>query len=189
MQRCALAFLAVSLTLPSIAAALPIVSVDADPNLPGVQTTRSVELGDSFDVAISVEAVDAAHPLHAFELVLAHGDVLGGASVALGDFLGADAFLIPGAPSPIGVEIAAARLGPEGSAGAGVLAIVHFAALALGTSPLDPLDVLLAEPFGVPLATDAIHGATIEVVPEAATGALLFAALAALAGARRARRI
>jgi len=175
----------VGLALAGDGRALPVLFVDADPAVAGIQDARSVGIGESFDVAIAIEAVDAPHPLHAFELVLAHGTQLGDASVTLGTFLGPDALSIAGGPSPEGVEIAATRLGPEGRSGAGVLAIVHFAALAPGTSPLDLLDVLLSEPFGMPLAVDATHGATIEVVPEAATGALLFAGLAALAGARR----
>lgn len=180
------ALLWVGLALPGAATALPILSVDADPALPGVQSERAVALGAFFDVAIFVEAVDSDHPLHAFELTLAHGTSLDGPVVTLGDFLGVDALLILAAPSSAGFEIAATRLGPEGRNGAGVLAIVRFSAGALGSSPLDLNDVVLSEPFGLPLATESIRGASIRVVPEVETGVLLLTGLVALARRRSA---
>ena len=171
--------------LPGIAAATPILSIDADPGQPGIQSTRSVAVGSSFDVLVWIEEVEAAHPLHAFELVLSHGAASNVSSVTLGAFLGAGALLLPGASVPGGVEIAATRIGPGGSSGAGALAIVHMTALALGSASLDPLSVLLSEPFGVPLAATSLQGATIQVVPEAGTAALLLAGLLAIATRRR----
>lgn len=170
---------------PFAAGAAPIVSVDADPDLPGVQDVRAVSLGAAFEIAVWIEAVDPGDPLHAFELALTHGPHLSVTAVSLGDFLGLDALLFHAETSPDGAEAAATRLGPEGRAGAGSLLRVGLVATALGSSALDLSGLRLAAPFGVPIEIEALRGAVIRAVPEAATGSLLLAGLLALAARRQ----
>lgn len=190
MFRCASRAIAcvAGLSLPAAAAALPILSVDTNPSLAGVQATRTVARGDSFEVAIWIEAVDAANPLHAFELVLTHGATIAVSSVALGNFLGIEALVVHDEILPGAAELAATRVGPLGSDGAGVLVRADFAAIELGTSALALEAVLLSEPFGVPLAVAALHGAQIHVVPESATASFLVGGLVALVASRHAMR-
>ncbi|MBR9910696.1 MAG: hypothetical protein GYB33_10150 [Gammaproteobacteria bacterium] len=190
------------------ASAMPILSVDADPNTAGVQAARSVEVGDSFSVDIWVSGLSPPPGLEGFDftllfdssLVAATGVVSGGffpvplvlvTSLAPGGVRYAELALPLPPPAPLPVP---APLTPP--AIEGLLATVSFDALSSGNDSFtfDPFLTVLSGPFGFPLTFDSA-AATITItnpnagtLPTPATGLLLVLGLLGLRLARKTTR-
>lgn len=155
--------------------ALPVVSVDADPSMAGIQSVVEVPDGSSFDVDIVISGVEAGDPLNAFELdLLFDSSVLTATSVVDGGFLLDPVFQVQNIVGMVSVEFAEATLLPAGAVGSGVLATVSFDTAGLGTSVLDLENVKLSAPFGVRIpAAEVVDGsAVVEVIPEPGSTAL-----------------
>ena len=183
---CGAAIVALALGAGGDARAVPLLAVDADPSQPGLQDVRIVSVGSSFDVFVTISNVEAAHPLHAFELSLGYDAlVLAATDADLGAFLVAPVLVVENDATPPAVRFAATTLGPLARDGAGELLSIHFDAIALGTSILSLASVILAEPFGDEIVPFELLGATIQVVPEPATGVLLVMGLGAIASRPR----
>jgi hypothetical protein len=166
--------------------ALPILSVDTDPLLAGIQAERTVILGDLFDVDLVITDVEASDPLHAYELDLGFDpSVIGALTLSPGPFLGAPTFELQSEIEAGAVQYAVTRIGPAGATGAGVLISLRFEARALGTSVLDLSNVLLSAPGGVPiLGFEQFDGAiTVGPIPEASSVLLLVVGGALVVGA------
>jgi hypothetical protein len=194
MQRHGQVAVALALLLAAPAArAVPIVSVDADPGLPGVQDTRSVVEGERFDVDVVISGIEAGAALHAYELDLDFDPALL-AAVALVDtaFLGASTFTLESDLLAPDFNFAQTIVGQAGVVADGVLLTLRFDATHAGESLLDLNDVLLSAPRGVPIALAGIADARIVVrpVPEPRGTRLFLAgsALVALALTRLQRR-
>jgi hypothetical protein len=144
------------------ALAIPFVEVDTDPLAPGVQASRTVAPGESFDVDIVI-TVDALAPLNAFELdLLFDASVLSALAVADGGFLAAPRFVIEADVAAPDVNLAIFTLGPGAVTGFGVLGSIHFEAAAAGTSALALANVKLSGPFAGPIPALLVDG-SIEV--------------------------
>jgi hypothetical protein len=162
------------------ASALPIVSVDADTTLAGVDSSRTVMGGSTFSVDIVISGVDAGSPLNGFEFDLFFDpSVLTATSVVDGGFLLAPVFQVQNSVGVMSIEFAEVTLLPDGASGSGVLATIVFEAALAGNSALDLQNLLLAAPFGVPIETDGIADGSISIagsnpIPEPSSG-LLFA--------------
>ncbi|HXK22641.1 MAG TPA: hypothetical protein VMS55_08200 [Myxococcota bacterium] len=177
------------LAVPAISPAAPIVAIDADPTVAGVQASRTVAAGSAFEVDLVVSDVSAASPVQSFQIELG---VSSGAVTALdaldGAFLEAPVLTLQEIVTPSSVQFAQISADPSGASGSGVLARFLFDATAPGDAALTLPTLLLSAPFGVPIFVGEIRGANVAVaaVPEP-TGALLFAVglVAARAAARR----
>lgn len=177
------------------ASALPVVSVDVDPDTPGIQASRNVGPASSFEVDIVVDGIDTSTPLNGFEFdLLFDAAVLTATSVVDGGFLLAPVFVVQEDIGAVSVEFAEVTLGPFGATGGGVLATVGFDAVGLGSSDLDLENVVLSAPFGVRIPTDAIEDGVIvvgdettPVIPEPAS-AVVFGVGCLLVGRRLRRR-
>jgi hypothetical protein len=172
------------------ASAAPLLALDFDLLLPGVQSSASIAPGESLTVEIRISGVDAGAPLNAFELDLGFDPAVASAtSAAIGSFLVPTVLAIENAIGPNDVGLAAATLGPGAAFGEGVLATVLFEGLAAGTSVLSLDDVILSSPFGAQIAGVTLQGGTLHVVPEPTTALLVGLGVAVLTFAsRRARR-
>jgi hypothetical protein len=156
------------------AQALPLVSVDVDPDAPGVQSTRTLTLGSLVSIEILVSDVEASQPLHAFELDLAFDSAIALAiSVASGGFLGSPSVVVESDFAAPDVSFAQTRLGTSGVSGAGRIVVIGFEAAGLGTTLLSLSNVLLSAPDGVPIPDLALADASLTVVPEPAPALLL----------------
>jgi len=160
------------------AQAAPIVAVDTDPGTPGVQSSSDLFDIASFSVDIVISGVEASAPLQGFEFDLDFDPVLLVAvSVVDGGFLLAPTFVVQNDIGVMSVEFAELTLLPAGASGSGVLATIGFDVIGDGTSALDLNDVVLAAPFGVPIATAGIFDGAVSVgknpIPEP-TADLLF---------------
>jgi len=180
------ALLLLSTTAQALPIISPTVSIDADPNTAGVQSSITVHHGDTFDVDVWISDVDASTPLNGFEFDLffdaAH---LSAVSVVDGGFLAAPVFTFQNTIGAVSVEFAEVTLGPGGASGSGALATISFLVQGpQGASALDLQNVVLSASFGVPIATAAIVDGAVGVVPEP-TGAVLFAVGLLVAGSRR----
>jgi hypothetical protein len=188
-----LRLLAAALVLLSAAPALavPLVFLDTDPLASGVQESRTVAPGESFDVDIVV-LLEAWNPLNAFELdLLFDASVLSALAVADGGFLASPSVVFEADVTAPDVNFAAFTLGPGEASGLGILGKVHFEAAAAGTSELVLADVKLSAPFGVPLPAALRHGSirVVPAVPEPRAAALFALGCALVArGLRRPRR-
>lgn len=184
MLTAALVAVSALLFVSAAAQALPIVSVDADPNTAGIQSTINIQNGDSFDVDIVISGVDAASPLNGFEFDLFFDPVrLAATGVVDGGFLSAPVISIQNVIGAMSVEFAEVSLGAIGASGSGTLATISFVAQGAGDSLLDLQNVLLSAPFGVQIA-GAVNDGSVGVVPEP-TGAMLFAVGFLVASRRR----
>lgn len=180
--------LAVALLAAAPAArAVPIVSVDADPTIAGIQTTRTVAKGEVFDVDIVISGIEASAPLHAYELDLDFDPAIL-ASVALTDsgFLGTSTFTLESDLLAPDVNFAQTIVGQDGVVDDGVLLTLRLAAVEVGESALDLNDVLLSAPRGVPIEVAGVFDARIVVsapVPEARSLVQFLAGFAVVATA------
>lgn len=170
------------------ASAIPVVSVDADPATSGIQAFAAVPGGVAFDIDVVVTGVEASAPLNAFEFDLMFNSlILDALSVADGGFLLDPVFILQEEVGMVSVEFAEATLAPVGASGDGVLAKITFDPISLGTSDLDLENVLLSEPFGIPIPAGTPEDGEILVTPEPSTASLVGLGVLALsfAGARR----
>lgn len=172
--------------MPAIA--LPIVSIDTDPGSSGVQSSTTVDLNAIFVVDIVISDVQSPSSLNGFEFdLLFDPSVVQALDVVGGTFLLPSVFTIQEIIGGVRVEFAEVSLGPFGATGSGVLASVELRGFAEGTSLLSLENVLLAQPFGIPLPVGEIRGGQASVaqagtpIPEP-TGALLFTAGALVVG-------
>lgn len=187
------------------ASAMPILSVDADPNTAGIQAARSVEVGDSFSVDIWVSGLlppqvppQPLNGLGGFDFTLLFDPSLVAATgVASGGFL--PALLLPPPPFPLpgpgGLRYAEVSFLPATEV-EGLLATVSFDALSSGNDSFtfDPFLTVLSGPFGFPLtfdsaaATITITNSNAGTLPTPATGLLLVLGLLGLRLARKTTR-
>jgi hypothetical protein len=181
----------IAMMLPIPVAGVPMVSIDMDPTLAGVQTAVTVDLGDSFSVDVVAEGILPSSPLNAFEFDLLYGGaILGATLLADGGFLLPPSLVIQSELGPPEVGFAALTLAPIGASGSGVLASISFIALGLGSIALTLNDVLLSAPFGLEIAGVVLNGASVRVqgaspVPEPALLSLLLVGVAAYGMRRR----
>lgn len=189
------AALGLLLAATSASQAAPILSVDMDPTIAGLQSTRTVVQGDMFDVDIIIDGVEAAAPLNAFQLTLS-GDMslISANSVVLGSFLLAPSITVINSVVGASATIGGATLLPAGATGDGILATVSFTADAIGITSLELSSVTLSAPFGVPIGVEGLVSGrlTIESDPSLlsappALSVILLGGLATLVGARRRR--
>jgi hypothetical protein len=186
------------------ALAVPLVAVDTDPLAPGVQASRTVEIGESFDIDIVISGVEASRPLHTFELDLLFSDaVLSALSVVAGGFLAEPSSVLAADVTPPDVTLLAATLGSGVASGDGVLGSIRFEAAAPGTSGLLFAEVKLATSFlyfdpdlDVPLGIErTLQGGSITVrepssepIPEPRAALLFGLGCACVAGSLRGPR-
>ncbi len=176
------------LVFPLGAGAVPILSVDTDPAVAGIQPARTVALGASFDIELRIAGVEALSPLHAFELDLVSDSAVISASGVLDlGFLAPNVFVLEQDIAPPDVNFAETRTVEEGVAGEGVLLRVSYAALGLGTSALDLSNVILSAPRGVAILPFTLEDGSITVVPEPGTASLGAAGLVFLTVLRAGR--
>jgi hypothetical protein len=159
--------------LPSFA--LPVVSVDLNPEVEGIQSTLQVVPGASFSVSVEIQDVPDETPLNGFQLDLEFDpSALTARSVVAGSFLQEPLFLVPGNNvNPPDVNFAAATVAPIGSTGAGSLAIMSFLAQGEGVSELVLSDVVLSGVLGTAITAARLENATVTVIPELSSGSLL----------------
>lgn len=160
-----------------IALAIPVLSLDLDTTIDGIQSSRSVSAGERFDVDIVISEVEFPDSITGFELRLRSDEtVLRAIATNAGGFL-PDPTIDLALPDEPGVELASLSLQPVGSTGEGVLGTVTFAAIGPGLStPLTLEDVILTAPFGVPVPFVLEPGlVSVAAIPEPGA-ALLFGA-------------
>lgn len=164
------------------AAALTI-AIDLDPGAPGIQGTRTVEVGDP----ITVDILVAGSPvLSGFELDLNYDPFLTAATgIRDGGFVVGDSgsLLFEEDLGPPAAGIGVVALGvATGAGGDGVLASVDLVATGVGSLSLFVDDAILLDALFAELAIDALEPATLEVAPAPAPGplALLGSGLLAL---------
>lgn len=186
------ATLAALLLAGSAASGAPLLSVDLDPESPGVQANAVLERDSTLTLAIVVSDVEAAEPLHGFELELVFSAAVAApVSAELGDFLVAPFLTLENAFAPGAVGLAAVTLGPGAAFGDGTLALLTLEAIGVGTTALSPTEVLLSRPGGVAIPGVLLADASVMVVPEPAPALLIAlglfgsAANARLRGSRR----
>jgi hypothetical protein len=168
----------------SIGSAMPLVAVDADSGLPGIQSTSEVSLGSTVVIDITVADIEAGAPLNGFEFDLVFdATVLSPLSVVDGGFLLDPVVVVQESLGVLVVEFAEVTLGPAGAFGDGVLARVTFDTIGLGISTLDLDSVILSAPFGVPISANVTDG-SVNVVPEPSTAIYLALGLGVLARRR-----
>lgn len=170
--------------LADSARAIPIVSVDADPTAPGIQDTRTVTQGESFDVDIVISGIEASAALHAYELDVAYDPaILTGLALVDSGFLGASSFTLESDVAPPDFNFAQTIVGQTGVVADGVLLTLRFSADRVGESLLDLNDVLLSAPRGVPIALAGTADARIRVepIPEPQAVALFLGGFAVVA--------
>lgn len=169
----------------SVAWAVPIVSIDLDPDTAGIQSVRSVIPPTSFSVDVVISGVDVLETLNAFELDVAFDPaILDPTSVVSGGFLLAPVFTVQMVLGALEVEFAEVTLLPFGASGSGVLATIGFDVIGVGTSVLDLNDVILSAPFGVEITPVTLNDGELNAIPEPATILLFGTGLAALVGWR-----
>ncbi len=140
------------------------VMIDLDPGTPGIQSHTTIMVGDSIDVGVVVTDVTN---LNAYEFDLDfNSSVLHAASLVSGNFL--PSIILPPqiAESDVAapdVNFAEFTIGAFGSSGDGVLALIMFDAVAIGSSSLLLNDVILSAPFGIPISPIALQHGTITV--------------------------
>ncbi|MDJ0788886.1 MAG: hypothetical protein QNK05_18920 [Myxococcota bacterium] len=162
--------------LGSPAEGAPILALDLDPALPGVQSSTSLALGGSVVAEIWISGVDSSDPLHAFELDLLFDPGIVAASAAgVASFLATPFLEIENGVGVGQVGLAATTSGPGAAFGSGLLATVTLTASGPGESALELASVVLSEPFGAQILDVTLQPALLLVVPEPGVGMLLAA--------------
>jgi hypothetical protein len=173
------------------AAAAPIVALDLDPTLAGVQATLTATATSELQIDVVISGVDSP-PLAGFEMEIGFDPaVLALVSVTNGGFLASPFFfdVFPG-ESSVAVDAGIRSFG-EGPVGDGILAHLTFEAVGLGASLLN-LDAVLYRPLGAlfpdpTIPTEAVHGGAVTVTPEPSTAALVAFGCALTCMARKSR--
>lgn len=187
LGRVAAALLLVAVRAP-VAGAVPLLSIDADPATPGIQSSHTVAVGALVGVDLVVSGIDAGSPLQAFELDLAFdASRLSALTATPGDFLLPVLFVGRNEIGPSSIGLTVASLG-GGAAGGGVIAHLQFQVTAGGAAFLALQNVLLSAPFGEAIPGTLLEEATLVAVPEPGTATLLLAGLLAFCVGRRGRR-
>ena len=149
-------------------------SLDLDPATAGVQSTLTVDVGQSFSVDLLLEDIEPTAPLQAFELDLSFDSfLLAATGLVEGGFLQGPfgTLIIEEDILAPDVNFAVTALGPSTTSGSGVLAGVTFSALDSGLTSLTFDDVILVSGVGasqVDITLDAINGGTLEIRDPAA---------------------
>lgn len=143
--------------------ASPILFVDLEPSVAGIQDMLSLPVGASFTADVVIENVD---DLQAFELDLDFGTNLSAIGVLGGDFLVAPVLNVESDVMPPDINFAETNLLGFGASGSGVLLSAKFEALSPGSSTLVLNDVLLSQPFGIPIPVAGTQDARVVVIPE-----------------------
>lgn len=132
--------------------------------------------------------VSAADPVQSFDLQLQFDPTaLNALSVSGGGFLLEPVITFEEVLGVSTVDFAQLSLG-AGASGDGVLASITFEALAEGESALTLPSVIVAGPFGVPIALAEIRGARVATTAIPEPGAALLFAVGVLVTRRTARR-
>lgn len=181
------------LALAQSAAALPTVSIDADPALAGVQATRTVTTSEFFDVDVLVTGVDPQAPLNGFQFDLTFDPaVVNLVSAVDGGFLLDPVVTIFNDVDNTSGSLLFASLtvGVVDSSGDGLLAKLVFQSMSAGVSLLNLDSVFLTGPLGVDIPLAGINDASVQVqspvsVPEPAVLVLLSSMLTLFAGRRK----
>lgn len=177
--------IALWVALSSRAVAAPLLAIDLDPATAGVQSSATIAVGSSVSLEIVISGVESAEPLNAFQLELAQDETVATALEAtLGSFLLSPEVLLHSV-DPGRVGLAAVTLGPGAVFGGGTLAAVTLEGSAVGTTGVTLENVLLSQPFGVPIDGFTLQDALLTVVPEPATGSLALSGLVLLVVGRR----
>ena len=160
----AIALLA-ALSFSKTGGAAPIVSVDLDPSTPGIQSTRTVQQGDLFDIDIFISGVDPTPlgGLQVFQLQLdADPNLVSATAASAGSF-----FPLPLPPTSniagASIFILSGNLGVPAPIGDGVLAHTSWTADAAGTISFSLSNLLLIAPPDSPIAVGGINTATLTI--------------------------
>lgn len=174
------------------AIALPSLSLDVTGGTAGIDDFVQVDTGDQVSVDVVIEGLDAGAGefLNAFELDLVFDPtLLSVTSVTPGSTLIPPTFVVQNSVGAMTVDFAEVSLLPAGTTADGLLVSVTFDAIAEGTSAVALDNVVLAAPFGVPIATGSLAGGTVQVGDVAAVvpepGAALLFGAGLLVAARR----
>jgi cohesin domain-containing protein/PEP-CTERM motif-containing protein len=164
----------------TLALALPTVSIDMDPRVSGIQSMLNVKLGATFQIGVFVSGVTADASLKGFEFAVNFvPSILSATSVVDGGFLKGPIYNYKNDIKPPDVNFAELTFGSTGGAvGNGLLALITFNAMAVGTnSVLDLNSVKLSSAFGV-IPTASVKDASVTVtasppIPAPEPGTLL----------------
>ncbi len=144
------------------------VAVDVDPNTPGIQALRTVEVNEVFSVDIVVLDVT---DLHRYAFDLDFPTELSALSANDGGFL-VDPTLVgsPELTAPdVNMEAMSLAAPPTGSTGSGVLATISFQALSSGTALLDLNDVEFNDPEDNEIDPGTLFDGTINITEDGTT--------------------